>query len=101
MIYTFWLKEPKKLKEIVANLDDKKKYVIHIGNLKTCIKSWINIEKGDRVNKFNQKAWLKPYIDMKTDLRKKYWNKKELFSIMYQNQTIQQNHTIIFFMKIS
>ena len=39
---------------------------------KAGIKSWISFEKRvHRVIKFNQNAWLKPYIRMKTDLRKK------------------------------
>ena len=32
------------------------------------------LKKVHRVIQFNQEAWLKPYIDMKTELRKK--NKK-------------------------
>ena len=34
-------------------------------------------EKVNRVIKFNEIAWLKPYIDMKTDLKKKPKNNFE------------------------
>ena len=39
---------------------------------KTGIKSWVDLEK--RVIKFNQKDWLKPDIDMNTELRQKTKN---------------------------
>ena len=41
-------------------------------------------KKVDRVIKFNQKAWLKQYIDMNTNLRKKAKNysEKDFFKII-------------------
>ena len=52
--------------------------------IKTSIKSWTNIRKVHRVLQFNQKGWLKPYIDMNTELRKQAKNdfEKDFFKLM-------------------
>ena len=63
-----------KIEKLVAHLNDKTKYVIHITYLKL-IKQWIDFEKTHRVIKLNQSGWLKPYIDMNTDLRKNDFEK--------------------------
>ena len=57
-----------KLKKLVANLHDKTKYVIHVRNCS--IKHGLVLKKVHRIIKFNQKAWLKSYIDMNTDIKK-------------------------------
>ena len=61
----------KKVEELVANLHDKIEYVIHIRNLKQALNHGLVLKKFHRVIKFNQNAWLKPYIDMNKDLEKK------------------------------
>ena len=69
-----FLPEKMKIKnfgKLVANLHDKTEYVIHIRNLKQALNHGLILKKVHKVNKFNQNAWLKPYIDMNTDLRKK------------------------------
>ena len=45
----------------------KTEYVIHIKNLKQALNHEIILKEVHRVIKFNQKDWLKPYIDMNTD----------------------------------
>ena len=55
----------------MANLHDKSKYVIHIRNLKQVSNNGFVLKKVHRVIPFNQSAWLKPYIEVNTDLRKK------------------------------
>ena len=45
-------------------------YVIHIRNLKQELNHGLVFKKVHRVIKFNQNAWLKPYINMNTDSRK-------------------------------
>ena len=56
---------------LVVNLHDKTEYVIQIRNLKQALNHGLVLKKVHRVIKFNQNTWLKPYIDMNTDLRKK------------------------------
>ena len=74
MIYHFWQKEwkTKKVEKLEANLHDKTEYVIHIRNLKRALNDTLVLKKGQRVIKFNQNAWLKPYIDINTDARKHF-----------------------------
>ena len=45
--------------------------IIHILNLKQTLNYGLVLKKVHKVVKFNQNAWLKPCIDMNTDLRKK------------------------------
>ena len=72
----------KKVKKLVANLHDKTEYVIHIRNLKQALNHGLVLKNVHRV--INQNAWLKPYIDMNTDLRKKAKNdfEKDFFKLM-------------------
>ena len=41
-----------------------KKYITHIRQLKQALNHGLIFKKLHRMIKFNQKAWLKPYIDM-------------------------------------
>ena len=57
-----------KCKKLVCNLRNKKKYVVHIRSLKQALNHGLKLVH--RIIEFNQEAWLKPYIDMNTELRK-------------------------------
>ena len=71
-------------KKLVCNLFHKKKYVVHINALKQVLNHGLKLKKIHRVIKFNQKEWLKPYIDMNTELRKAAKNdfEKDVFKLM-------------------
>ena len=70
-----------KTKKLVCNLHDKKKYVVHISILKQALDHGIKLKKVHRVIEFNKKAWLKKYIDINTELRKKHQMiSKKIFS---------------------
>ena len=56
-----------KCNKLVCNLFNKKKYVTHINLLKEALNHGL---KFHRIIELNQDAWLKPYIDMNTELRK-------------------------------
>ena len=59
-----------KCKKLVCNLRNKKKYVVHIRSLKQALNYRLKLKKVHRIIEFNQESWLKPYIDMNTELRK-------------------------------
>ena len=69
--------ETEKVEKLVANLHDKKEYVLYIRNLKQALNHRLVLKKVHRVIKFNQNVWLKPYIDINTDLRRKAKNNFE------------------------
>ena len=73
-----------KVQKCIAYLHEKTQYVIHIRNLKQALTHGLVLKKVRKVIKFNQKAWLKPYIDMNTDLRKKAKTdfEKDFFKLM-------------------
>ena len=56
--------------KLVYNLYSKNNYAIHIRSLKQALNHGLILKKVHRVIQFNQEAWLKPYIDMNTELRK-------------------------------
>ena len=63
-----------KVKKLVAYVHDKTENVIHIRKLKWALNHGPVFKKVLRVIKFNQNLWLKSYIDMNRDLRKKAKN---------------------------
>ena len=76
--------EINKCKKLVCNLYNKKKYVVHIYSLKQALNHGLKFKKIHRIIEFNQEAWLKPYINMNTELRKLARNdfEKDLFKLM-------------------
>ena len=73
-----------KCKKLVSNLRNKKKYVVHVRSLKQALNHGLKLKKVHRIIEFNQEAWLKPYIDMNTELRKiaKSDFEKDFFKLM-------------------
>ena len=73
-----------KCKKLVCNLYNKKSYVVHIRSLKQALNHELILKKVHRVIQLNQEAWLKPYIDMNTELRKQAKNdfEKDFFKLM-------------------
>ena len=73
-----------KCKKLVCNSCNKKKYVAHIRSLKQPLDHGLKLEKVHRIIEFTQKAWLKTYIEMNTELRKMAKNdfEKDFFKLM-------------------
>ena len=77
-------KKVNKVEKLICNIEDKEKYVMHIKVLKQALNHGLVLKKVHRIIQFNQKDWLKPYIDMNTKLRKEAKNEfeKDFFKLM-------------------
>ena len=73
--------------KLVPNLHDKERYVLHYRNLQLYVNLGMKIKKIHRVIQFKQSAWMKPYIDLNTELRREAVKKgdkvgKDLFKLL-------------------
>ena len=73
-----------KVEKLIPNLNDKKNYVIHHETLKLYLSLGLKLIKIHRGITFEEWDWLKPYIDLNTDLRAKATNdfEKDFFKLM-------------------
>ena len=70
--------------KLVCNVQDKENYPVHILALKQALNHGLKLTKVHSVIEFRQEYWLKPYIDMNTELRKNAKNdfEKDFFKLM-------------------
>ena len=79
------------VEKLVANLNDKTEYVMHINILRQALNHRLVLKKVLRVIKLSQNAWQKPYIDKNTGLRKKQkMNLKKIFLSLWILQFLEK-----------
>ena len=73
-----------KCEKLIPTLRDKKNYVVHYRNLQLYIELGMKITKVHRILGFQQKPWLKTYINFNADMRKNAKNEfeKDFFKLM-------------------
>jgi len=69
--------EINKVETLIPNLNEKKKHVLHHKILKQYLDLGLKLTKIHRGISFDEKAWLKPYIELNTNLRSKAQNEFE------------------------
>ena len=82
------IKKITKCNKLVCNIQDKEIYVVHIKALKQALNHGLKLKTVQRVIRFNQKAWLEPYIDMNTKLRKEAKNGFEKGFLKLMNNSV-------------
>ena len=72
------------VEKLIPNLRNKTKYIIHYKNLIQCLKAGLKLKKIHRGIKFIESEWMKPYIEMNTNLRTQAKNnfEKDFFKLM-------------------
>ena len=73
-----------KSSKLVSSLNDKTKYVIHEVNLKQAVDAGLKLTKIHRVIRFNQKPWMRKFLEFNINKRKESKNEfeKGFFKIM-------------------
>lgn len=59
------------VKKLLTSLEDKDHYVIHYRNLQLYLRLGMKLKSIHRILRFKQEPWMKPYIDLNTEMRKK------------------------------
>ena len=91
--FSAWKNKNWKSRKTRSKLGWQKEYVIHIRNLKQALIDRLVLKKVHRVIKFNEEAWLKLFLDMKTELEKKNTKndlKKDIFKLI-NNAVFEKN----------
>ena len=65
------------INKLTPNLMSKKNYVVHYRNLKYYLSQGLILKKVQKILKFKQSAWMKPYIDFNTQKRKEATNEAD------------------------
>ena len=73
-----------KEEKLIPNLNNKKKYIVHIRALDQALNHRLVLKKVHRDIQYEQSTWLKPYIDLNTRLRIASSSKfeKDFFKLM-------------------
>jgi len=64
-------KEYKPTTKLLTTLKDKERYILHYTNLKLYLKLGLVLKKVYNIVSFEQRPWLKQYIDFNTEMRKR------------------------------
>ena len=63
-----------KVEKLIPSLKPKREYVCHINNLKQYVELGVVVTKIHKALKFREEAWMKSYIELNTELRRKATN---------------------------
>lgn len=73
-----------KTEKLLLTLENKRNYVIHYRMLRLALEQGLILRRVHRVLQFRQSTWLKPYIDLNTEMRTKATSEfeKNFFKLM-------------------